>query len=197
MANISFTKYLSGFKSISGLLVSVGTLIPAYAYFTKYAPPLLEASSLLTAALAAATVIYAYYYKPAGEPDAHNVPSIIKLARNLLIISLALFIIYIILFRVCTVPVPREDNRRWQIGFNRYDWSLTEEGKSLKQAHPATSMPEFMLWGRVYDESRIEVYWKTWTIYLAGTLMIVLFILTFTLWNFGWSLLAKQRASNE
>jgi hypothetical protein len=196
MANISFNKYLSGFKSINGLLVGVGTLIPTYAYFTKYAPPLLEAATLLTAALAAATVIYAYYY-PSPEAVANHIPPLIKLGRNLLIISLGLFVIYLILFRVCTVPVPRQDSLRWQIGFDRYDWSLTENGKSLKQAHPDTSMREFLLWGRVYEEGRITVYWKDWTIYLAGSVMIVLFILTFTLWNFGWSLLAKQKAISD
>jgi hypothetical protein len=195
MANITFTKYLSVFKSINGLPVGIGTLIPAYAYFTQYAPPLLGASGLLTAALAAVTVLCAYYYKPSRETVENGVPPIIELARNLLILSVALLIVYLILFRVCTVLEPRNGDFRWQIGFDRSDWSLTESGKSLKQAHPNISMRDFLLWGRVYEEGRIEIYWKTWTIYLAGTLMIIIFMVTFTLWNFGWSLLAKHKAS--
>jgi hypothetical protein len=194
MATISFTRYLEAFRSLSGILTAVGTLIPAIAYFTRYSPPFLEESSLLTAAVAAATVVFAYYYEPKKRTSGRNALSFVKLARRLLIVAFILFIAYLVFLRICTTLDPREGKQRFQIGFARYQWSLSEEGRKLKAAHPNVSIRDFMLFGRAYSDERIEVIWKPWTVYLAGVLTIVIFMFTFVLWNFGWALIAKQKA---
>jgi hypothetical protein len=187
MATLTFEKYLEAFKSLSGVLAGVGTLIPAIAYFTRYSPPFLEESSLLTAA-------FAYYYSPKKRASSGNISTLVRLARKLLILAFALFIVYLVFLRICTALDPREGKQRFQIGFNRYEWSLSEEGRKLKTAHPNVSMRDFMLFGRAYSDERIEVIWKPWTVYLAGVLTILIFMFTFILWNFGWALIAKQKA---
>jgi hypothetical protein len=113
------------------------------------------------------------------------------------LIAFGLLIAYLVLLRVCTTLDPREGKQRFQIGFNRYEWSLSEEGRKLKAAHPGVSMREFMLFGRAYSDERIEVFWKPWTVYLAGVLTILVFMFTFVLWNFGWALIVKQKALEE
>lgn len=193
MSTLTFERYLHGFKSVSGVLASVGTLIPAIAYFTKYSPPFLRESSLLTSAIAGAVVIFAYYYTPKKRASSGTAP-LVNLARKLLIIAFALFVVYLVFLRICTVLDPREGKQRFQVGFDRYEWSLSEEGKKLNTAYPNVSKREFMLLGRAYSDERIEVLWKPWTVYLAGVLTILMFVFPFVLWNFGWALIAKQKA---
>lgn len=197
MPTADFQQYIASFKSIAGVSATVGTLIPAIAYFTNYSPPLLAESSLLTSAISAATVIFAYYYSPPKKAYRKSLPYIIRLSRSLLVVSFTLLVIYLLLLRTFTVLEPREEKIRFQIGFARYDWGLTEEGRKLKNAHPNSSMQEFMLYGRAYSNDRIEIFWKTWSVYLAGTLLILVFLLTFVLWTFGWALIAKHHAISD
>lgn len=194
MATLSFEKYLDAFKSLSGVLAGVGTLIPAIAYFTKYSPPLLGKASLLTVAVAAATVIFAYYYEPTGQASEPGTPLLVRQARKLLIIAFALFIVYLVFLRICTVLEPREGKQRLQIGFSTYEWSLAEQGRKMKAAYPNVSITEFMFLNRAYSDEKIAVVWKPWTVYLAGVLTTLVFMFSFVLWNFGWALIAKQKA---
>lgn len=196
MPTMTFLNYLKGFKSISGVLIGAGTLIPAIAYFTKYSPPFLEESSLLTAAIAAATIIFAFYYTPKHRrgASAAKVPPAVKLAFKLLGAAFLLFIFYLVCLKVTTVLDPREEKQRFQVGFSRYEWSLSDEGRKINNSHPEVSMQEFMLYGRAYSNDRIEVIWKPWTVYLAGILTILIFMFTFVSWNLGWAFIAKQQA---
>jgi hypothetical protein len=214
MPTISLEKYFKSFKSLSGLLTVVGTTVPAIAFFINLSPPFLGKATLLISAAAAAVVIFAYYYEPREQiPNARTnpifrffrnflnlndkSPQLIKIARKALIASFILLVAYLVLLRICTVPDPRTGEERFQIGFNKYEWSLTEEGRRIKNAHPEASMKDFMMFGRAYSDDRIEVIWMPWTVYLAGVLTIFVFMFTFILWNFGWALIAKQKALSK
>lgn len=192
MARPSFKKYLSAFNSIKGLLASVGVLIPGFAYFTKYAPPFGEIT-LLTAAFATATVFITHFYNPPPSNNPHErLPPLIKKALVALVVSVVLLISYLILLDVCTV-ITTNTNNRIQIGFGKFDWSLTEYGKQKKAEDPA-ALPQDWLLDESLKAGVAKRFWSTWSIYFSGVLLITVFILAFVSWAFGWSLIAKQKA---
>jgi hypothetical protein len=189
---LTFKKYLSAFNSIKGLLASVSILVPGGAYFTKYAPPFGELA-LLTASFATATVFITYYYTP-SQPikSKQELPPLIKIAIKVLIISVVLLILYLVLIDLCTVQIPGT-SKRIQIGFDKFDWSLTEYGKKVKAQDP-TASPQDWLSEESFKTGVAKLFWQTWSIFLSGISMIVIFISAFVLWSFGWSLIAKQKA---
>src|SRR2546423_10016326 len=107
---------------------------------------------MLTLAFAGATVIITYYFSPRGidvggvrgvggqpehpegaAPDGarRRLPPLVGLALKVLIISVVLLILYLVLLRLCTVATPG-NTARFQIGFDKFEWSLTDEGKKVK-----------------------------------------------------------------
>jgi hypothetical protein len=194
MTSPSFREYLSGFKFAKSIVAGIGVLLPGLSYFTSYPPPLLDETAILTSALAALTVIITYYYNPQGPSDSgHGLPPLVKLARKALLFSLILLVLYLLLLPLCTVVAPGTRNR-FQIGFGKASWSLTDEGKRVKAQHPNETVQDWMEDDALFRPGGPDVIWKTWTISLFGVVMIVTFILAFILWTFVWSLLAKQRA---
>jgi hypothetical protein len=188
--------YLSSFKWINGILTGVGVTIPAFSFFTLYAPPFFAAASLFTAAISTAVVILTYYYEPRViSPDTKG-EKLVRLARNALICAVALLVVYMIMLRVCTVVDPPEQPvARYQIGFWNFDWSLNGDGRYLKERHPNSSTPwELMDYAAAFSGDGPAKIWKFWTILVSGVLMILVYLFTFVLWVFGWSLLAKRKA---
>jgi hypothetical protein len=192
MPEIDFKSYLRGFKSIKGVLASIGALVPGLTYFTKYAPPFGEIA-LLTAAFAAATVFITYYYSPpnSDQPTA-SLPPLIRRAVKILLLSFVLLVSYLIIVDLCSVQIPGT-NSRVQIGFSQFDWTLTDYGKGLKRQDP-TAQPSQWLDEEAFKAGAAKLFWKPWSIYAAGVLLILVFTTAFILWTFAWSLIAKQNA---
>jgi hypothetical protein len=184
--------YIKELKSLNGLSIAIGTLVPALSYFTRFSPPFLKASSLLTGAIALATVVYVYYY-PYNNITPQNKSSLLSRGVRSLIASVCLLVLYIISFDICTVTHPGDQDTKLQIGFGRCDWSLTAEGKSIKEATPGISLEEFVLKAAAFSDDKIKTIWKPWTVYLSGTVTTLMFMSTFILWNLGWALFAKQK----
>lgn len=193
----SFKKYLEAFNSIKGLGASVGVLLPGFVFFTKYAPPLFPGITLLTTAFATATIIITYYYSLPAQRSSHSqrLPPVLKMALKALIASIVLLIFYLVLLDLCTVLVPAT-TKRMQIGFDRFDWSLTAYGKQVKAEKPLAT-PQQWLWDEAFGTDAPKLIWTSWSIYLSGIGMLVVFMFAFVLWTFGWSLIAKQRAIEE
>lgn len=192
MPNLTFAKYLSEFKSIMGVLASIGILVPAFSYFTTYPPPFLYGSSILVTAFAGATVIITYYFSPRTRVGG-RLPPLVSLAKKMLIISVVLLVLYLVFLRLSTVVSPG-NTARFQIGFDKFEWSLTDEGKKVKAENPNATTQDWMLDDALFRPGGADVLWQSWTIYLSGILMVLIFIFTFVLWTFGWALLAKQKA---
>ncbi len=152
----------------------------------------MDRGGILTAAFAVATVIITYYYSPRSA-SGRRLPSLVKLAMKVLIASVILLVLYLVLLRLCTVVSP-DNTARFQTGFDKFEWSLTDEGKRVKAKSPNATVQDWMLDDALFREGGPDVLWKSWTIYLSGVLTTIIFILTFVLWTFGWSLLAKQKA---
>jgi hypothetical protein len=190
-------KYLDAFKWFTGLLTGVGVAVPAYTYFTSYSPPLLESASLLTAAISAATIIFAYYHEPRLREGEDAGRRLLVVARRALIAGLVLFVVYLALVRLCTVAAqitPESEVQRYQVGFWTFGWGLTEDGQFLMREHPGATPYELMDYGVAFTDDGPSKLWRLWTIYAAGLIMVAVFLFSFVLWVFGWSLLAKRRA---
>src|SRR5262245_17410630 len=184
-------KYASAFKWIKGMCAGVGVAIPAFSFFKHYAPPLFEAASLLTTAISGAVIILTYYHEPLVVPPDTKAKKLIRNARNALIVAVLLLVVYMIMLKVCTVADPPEKPEiRYQIGFWTSNWSLNEDGQYLKQRHPGSSPRELMDYGVAFNKDGPAKLWKFWTILASGVSMIFVFLFTFVLWVFGWSLLA-------
>jgi hypothetical protein len=196
-AETNFKKYLAAFGSIKGLGASVGVLLPGFVYFTKYPPPLFPGFTLLTTAFATATIGITYYYSLPSQTSSpsQRLPPILRMALKAFIASIVLLILYLILLDLCTVLIPGT-TQRIQIGFDKFDWSLTAYGKQVKASKPFAT-PQQWLWDESYATDAPKLLWTSWTIYLSGILMIVDFMFAFVLWTFGWSLIAKQKAIGE
>jgi len=187
--------YISAFKWINGILAGIGVAIPAFSFFTLFAPPFFEASGLFTAAIATAVVILTYFYEPRTKRSDTQEKKLVRLARNALIGAVALLVVYMIMLKICTVvDPPNKPVARYQIGAWNFDWSLTGDGLALKQNFPNATPWELMDYGVAFSPEGPAKIWKFWTILMSGISMIITFLFTFVLWVLGWSLLAKRKA---
>lgn len=120
-------------------------------------------------------------------------PPLIRLAVRVLSTSVFLLILYLLLLSVCTVVAPG-GKERFQTGFDKFEWSLTDEGRQIKADHPNETTQDWLLDDALFRPGGPNVIWKTWTIIVSGVVMVATFIFAFILWSFGWALLAKQRS---
>lgn len=191
-------RYFAALKSFKGFAAGVGVILPASAYFFALFPPFLDSlAPLLASGIAAATLISInYYHAPRTLRGSRGFPPLVKRALWAFCTALLMLFLYLILLRLCTVVSPPIQGKevRFQIGFGKWEPSLTEEGREVKRTSPNSTIQEWMLDDGLFKPGGPEVIWKAWMIYLAGTLTLITFVLTFVLWTLMWALLAKQKA---
>ncbi len=193
---MNWNKYLNGFTIISGLLTSIGVIIPAFSYWGLYYPPLIKASALITA-IAGFVVIVIYFYRTPEDTSAtERLPPLIKQAVVALFLSVVLLIGYLALFDICTVADPT-GQELYQIGFGKSEWGLTDEGKRVKAKYPNSTAQDWMTDGALFKSDGPKVIWTTWSIVLFGIILTIFFLGAFVLWTLGWALIAKQFAANN
>jgi heme/copper-type cytochrome/quinol oxidase subunit 2 len=187
--------YISSFKWIHGISAIIGISVPALSFFTLYAPPFFAAASVITSGIATAVVVFTFYYDPTVTAPDTEKKKLIRLALIAIGCAVVLIVVYMMMLKVCTVVDPPEKpETRYQIGFWNFEWSLTDDGKYLKQRHSNATPWELMDYGVAFDPDAPAKIWKFWTILVSGVSMIVVFLFAFVLWVFGWSLLAKRKA---
>jgi energy-coupling factor transporter transmembrane protein EcfT len=189
MARVNFKDYVDSLKSLYGLAGGIGVLIPGATYFSKYPPPLLPAISLFTAMIALATFFLAYLI----DFKANKTKKILLLSFAA---SILILISYFVLFGLTTIQDP-QGKRVYQIGFHKCDWSLTQEGKSVKSLYPMKTIEEWMLQDALFKRGGPEILWKKWTIETAGVVLAVLFLFSFVLWVFAWGIVAKSKLTKK
>jgi len=190
-------EYFEALKSMYGLSASIGVLVPGISFFFNYDPPLLTGAGLITAGLGVATVMITYYYKPKQAPSSSSLPTFARIALKMFLLSIVLIVVYVLLLHWCTVVDPQK-GQRFQIGFGIANWTLTEQGVMLKEKFPDMKTPlGLMMIKGAFEQGRPELIWRSWSIYVAGTFMIISYTCAFIIWVFAWSILAKQKASSR
>lgn len=168
-----------------------GAGLPAITYFTTLAPPLFAEAGLITSALAGAILIIAATWKAKNDTGLGYV----KIAAGFLAVAIPLLVAYSLLLNFTTVVGPGVDGTRYQIGFGRAEFSLTEVGNAYVKHNPTLQPKQLMMNEAAFDQDRVPILWKTWLIYAAGLLLIVVYFFGFLCWTIGFALLAKhQRA---
>jgi hypothetical protein len=147
--------------------------------------------SLITAALSTAILVMALAWQPKVALAQHGMPPIVKIAAHFIGWALLLLILYPLLFNFTTLDAP--SGKRLQIGFGMETWTLTDAGKDWVRAQPTITKGQMAASEAAFEQDRLAILWRTWSIYFAGSLLIVLYFLCFTLWTTGFALLAKHR----
>jgi len=171
---------------------AAGVVVPGYTYFTTYPPPIFPGITLITGALSAFIV---YCILTSVSPDiAHErkryTQRIVRWAIVSVAIALICLTVYAVLLRYCTVIEPQGYSHRFQVGFWKYNWCLTEAGLSLKRAVPLAPLEDWMLVEGAFREGGPEIIWQAWSIMTAGILLAFAYFAAFALWTIGFSLLA-------
>lgn len=143
-------------------------------------------------ALSLATVVLVYYFRPKGARG--RLTASARVALRCFAISMATLVLYLLLLDATTVVDPQK-NVRFQIGFDRPDWTLTTAGKEWKQTHPDQAPLDWMM-SCGFGVGRAERIWKPWTITIAGCLLLVSFVGMAVAWTGGWAVLARQLAAS-
>jgi hypothetical protein len=161
-----------------------GAGLPALSYFKDYAPPLFAGASVIITALAAAILLVATPRK--AQPGSN------KLVITYLSLALALLIAYALFLTFTTVVGPDNNGARYQIGFGRAQFSLTDVARGYLRDDPTLQPKDLMLYEKAFDQGRIPILWQTWSVYAAGLILIVVYFFGFIFWTIGFALLAKR-----
>jgi hypothetical protein len=93
-------------------------------------------------------------------------------------------------------PGRLEEGVRYQIGFHLAPWSLTSEAADkLDSLSVASRTPgDLMLAFGAYKDGGPQLIWKPWTIVVAGSMLVALYLVAFLFWAFAVSMLARHIA---
>lgn len=173
-------------KDLKWIAAGSGTFIPAFSYFTTYVPPLFPEIGIIIGAISGAILFSVLQNVNIKKLKFSLSPSII------ICISIVLIVAYSVSLNYLTVIEPSKYKSRFQIGFGKFDWSLTEIGLSWKSSFPNETIENWMLNEAAFRPRGPEIIWKAWTIYIAGIYLIILYFLGFVFWTYGFCLLVKK-----
>lgn len=186
-------KSRSALKVLAQSSSSLGCIIPGYAYFNLYSPPLFENISLLTSAVVLSVVVYV-----TKHPD-HK--SGIGFSFFWIILAILIMFSYSVARELTTTSIPSdyeiesaESVKRLQIGFNLAPWSLTEKAKKYASENNINTVSEIVLWSG-YSQENMYKAWSAWSINAASFLLMLLFFSGFILWAYGFSKLSCALSS--
>lgn len=191
MPNPSFRDYLRSLKAITALVATLGAFVPFLLDYKFLTPPFLLPVPWLVPALALISVLGVYHYRFREDKSRLRMPRLVRFGIRSLSISLGTLVLYLIILPLTTSVDPLEQ-RRYQIGFWKFGWSLTDFARKYKD--PTETIRRWMLEGGYYHPDGPGQLWTMTSIIGAGLLLTVLFVLAFVLWCIGWCLIAKQHA---
>lgn len=180
----------------SFLASCLGFLLPGYAFFTSFPPPLFPKISLITSAVAIAIIIVVIRYKPKQIAKTHGLPLVGIIALVLIFVAIVLIVSYVILWDWCTVLDPRGE-QRFQIGFGKCSSGLTDRGLELLDKYPNDTVNDWMMREAAFREHGPEIIWKSKTIRKAGIILIAVYFFAFFFWTTGFALLSKQERKKK
>ncbi|MDH5415063.1 MAG: hypothetical protein OEW87_13085 [Flavobacteriaceae bacterium] len=173
---------------------SLGVLVPGYAFFTSYPPPLFPEISIVISALSILIIIAAFRYKPKQIAETYGLPLFVKIAIILIVAALVILVFYVIFLQNWTVLDPQSSEVRFQIGFGKCSCGLTEAGLMLKEKFPNETVRDWMLREAAFRSNGPNIIWKSCAINAAGIILILIYLLGFILWTSGFSLLARHES---
>lgn len=181
-------------RALKWFAAGSGVVVPASAYFAGNAPPLFPEIGIITAAMCSAIIYSVQTYRLPLDKTRRGLPKLVRNGVTVLMLSLVILVAYVLLLRWTTVLDPQSANR-FQIGFGTARWSLTTLGDRC--IFRSRSIEECMLSQTAFTNEGPFIIWKPWTVYAAGTSLIVMHLIAFTFWTLAFSLLAKHKSEND
>lgn len=178
-------------SSLSWFCASAGTLVPGYAFFTTYPPPIFPGITILTSVLSAAVIYITFTLNPQTASGKGRYEHLVRWAALSLLMAFVCLTAYILLLRYCTVLEPQIYLQRFQVGFWKFGWSLTEVGLNLKRNIPFAPLEDWMLREGAFRQGGPEIIWQAWSVATAGCALVLAYMAGFVLWTIGFSLLAR------
>lgn len=182
-----------GFLALTGVAGVANVALPFVGNFVAMSPPLFVEVSWLVGFSAPMLALIGFYL---AGPRVHNpagtgVRRRFVWAAAFLVGSLIAAVAYVLLLSACTVTNPQTEER-WQTGFGKAEFTLTDEGKRLLSRVPTKTATDWMLITGNFKPGGPAQIWHQWSISLAGGLLIALYLVTFTLFTASWSVIARQ-----
>ena len=181
---------LSWFGAFSGLA------IPGYStFFQKLVPPLFPEIGLITACLGAATVFIVYSRRPRKQSGAQQ-RRLTTRGTVLLASSVLLLAAFLLTLRAWTVQDPQQGTT-YQIGYRTAEWTLTTAGLTDLKNKPSATPEDLMLMEAAFYPGGPAKIWVSWSIYTAGLLVLLFYLLGFILWAAAFATLAVVARPGE
>jgi hypothetical protein len=174
-----------------------GTILPGYTFFTTFPPPIFPGISILTSVLSAAMIYIILNIKPVASRGEATNTQLIRWASLLLFAAFCSLLVYILLLRYCTVLEPQSYSQRFQIGFWKFDWSLTKAGILLKHQSPLAPVEDWMLREGAFTQGGAEIIWRAWSVVVAGCALVLTYMAGFVFWTVGFATLARHQRRSE
>lgn len=160
----------------------LGVATPAALFFSSYPPPLFPGITWITAGVAALLMATLRGRDPRSEGS-------VKRVWWLGAVAVVSLVVYILALQYTTVTVPPRHSARLQIGFGTAAFGLTEIGTGWTHDRPYIS-PESMLANEAaFSQDGVYRIWKQWSVFLAGGMLIVLYLVGFTTWTAAFALI--------
>jgi hypothetical protein len=180
-------------NSLRWFCASAGTLVPGYAFFTTYPPPIFPGITILTSVLSAAVMYIAFMLSIRTTSGKGHYRDLVRWAALALLMAFVCLTAYVLLLRYCTVLEPQNYLQRFQVGFWKFDWCLTEVGLNLKRTIPLAPLEDWMMREGAYRQGGPEIIWQAWSVITAGCSLVLTYMAGFVLWTIGFSLLARYQ----
>jgi TIR domain len=178
-------------KRICITLAFASSVIPSLMWVLNLAPPLLPGLVAAFSSLASLSILaVAFGNRVLFCTDATKTIFSFKRATYALATAPLIGICYGLTFNYCSVASPPgwESDPHTQIGFGMASWSLTGATREWVASQPdPPTIHQLMLERGGWEQGGVEKIWEPWTIYLSGTLLIILFTSSSLLWTFGWA----------
>lgn len=184
-------------RTLLWFCAGAGAILPGYTFFTTFPPPIFPGISILTSVLSAAMIYIILHIKSVTAHREASNQQLIRRASLLLFTAFCSLLAYMILLRYCTVLEPQSYSQRFQVGFWKFDWSLTEAGILLKHQLPLAPIEEWMLREGAFIQGGPEIIWHAWSIVAAGCALVLTYMAGFVLWTVGFATLARHHLESE
>jgi len=158
-----------------------GVLFPIVLYILKFSPPFLSPLPVIVAPLSSILLIIIVF-----NHYSQKVRQLRKKVFIFFVLLMLTLLIFLLLFNMCTVVDPWGESR-FQIGFDSFDWSLTERGLKWKKENPTQSIEDWMLSFGAFREGGPHIIWTPTSIYAAGFTLNIVYILFFVCWTYFWA----------
>jgi hypothetical protein len=170
---------------------ATGVAVPALGFFKDFAPPIFPAIGLILVPISSAII----YFVGANKSLRTN-SRLLKRSMWLVGVGVSLIFVYIIALPNWSVQIPGSD-KHLQIGFGTANWSLTAIGKQDKRAIPDATPEKLLMAEAAFTHDGVIGVWASWTVALAGSVLLLSYFCGFVAWTSGFACLAKHRSNAQ